>query len=352
MENNYNNQVGENSGQRGHFFYGGSPVLAAPPNLSIYGARTSGGDCYDPMIVKTEGGSTSHHHHHHTFNYPSIIRHHQTVQNHHESTETNSSGGEVLEALKAKIIAHPQCSNLLDAYMDCQKVGAPPEVVARLSAVRQEFEARQRASLTDRDVSKDPELDQFMEAYFDMLVKYREELTRPLQEAMEFMRKIETQLNMLGNEDKCEGVGSSEEDQDNSGGETELPEIDPRAEDRELKNHLLRKYSGYLSSLKQELSKKKKKGKLPKDARQKLLTWWELHYKWPYPSESEKVALAESTGLDQKQINNWFINQRKRHWKPSEDMQFMVMDGLHPQSAAALYMEGHFMGEGPFRLGQ
>ena len=85
-------------------------------------------------------------------------------------------------------------------------------------------------------------------------------------------------------DEKCEGVGSSEEDQDNSGGETELPEIDPRAEDRELKNHLLRKYSGYLSSLKQELSKKKKKGKLPKDARQKLLNWWELHYKWPYPS--------------------------------------------------------------------
>lgn len=85
-------------------------------------------------------------------------------------------------------------------------------------------------------------------------------------------------------DDKSEGVGSSEEDQDNSGGETELPGIDPRAEDRELKNHLLKKYSGYLSSLKQELSKKKKKGKLPKEARQKLLSWWELHYKWPYPS--------------------------------------------------------------------
>ncbi|KAG9147161.1 hypothetical protein Leryth_005397 [Lithospermum erythrorhizon] len=160
---------------------------------------------------------------------------------------------------------------------------------------------------------------------------------------------------MLGHctDEKCEGVGSSEEDVDNiSGGETaELPQIDPRAEDRELKNHLLKKYSGYLSSLKQELSKKKKKGKLPKDARQKLLNWWELHYKWPYPSETEKVALAESTGLDQKQINNWFINQRKRHWKPSEDMQFMVMDGqLYPQSTA-LYMEGHFMGEGPYRLG-
>lgn len=88
----------------------------------------------------------------------------------------------------------------------------------------------------------------------------------------------------LYTEDKCEGIGSSEEEQENSGGETEVPEIDPRAEDRELKNHLLKKYSGYLSSLKQELSKKKKKGKLPKDARQKLLSWWELHYKWPYPS--------------------------------------------------------------------
>lgn len=94
-------------------------------------------------------------------------------------------------------------------------------------------------------------------------------------------------------DEKCEGVGSSEEDQDNSGGEAELPEIDPRAEDRELKNHLLRKYSGYLSSLKQELSKKKKKGKLPKEARQKLLSWWELHYKWPYPS----VSVSKITNL-------------------------------------------------------
>lgn len=30
-----------------------------------------------------------------------------------------------------------------------------------------------------------------------MLVKYREELTRPIQEAMDFIRGIETQLNML-----------------------------------------------------------------------------------------------------------------------------------------------------------
>ncbi|MBA0720756.1 hypothetical protein Golax_008361 [Gossypium laxum] len=364
------NQLNENSTPRGSFLYA-TPVLAS--NSSPYGRGSSGSnvsnqqvemplisfqfqssECYQSdvhPIVKTEASTSQHGQ---KFHYP-LLREHQAAVHHQQ--DRNESSSEV-EAIKAKIIAHPQCSNLLEAYMDCQKVGAPPDVVARLAAVRQEFEARQRSSVTSRDTSKDPELDQFMEAYYDMLVKYREELTRPIQEALDFMRRIEAQLNMLTNapvrifnsDEKCEGVASSEEDQENSGGETELPEFDPRVEDRELKNHLLRKYSGYLSSLKQELSKKKKKGKLPKEARQKLLSWWELHYKWPYPSESEKVALAESTGLDQKQINNWFINQRKRHWKPSEDMQFMVMDGLHPQNAA-LYMDGHYMGDGPYRLG-
>ncbi|XP_051126604.1 homeotic protein knotted-1-like [Andrographis paniculata] len=384
MEDYNHHQITENANNRpgGGFLYGG-PVFAPygrtaagsgnnhpagqlPPMSSYcYDQSPAGGAEHHPAaIVKTEAGSTSQNNPPRFHHYPSAaaaaIRGHTAVQDHHHHhhrRQESENSGEV-DAIKAKIIAHPQYSNLLEAYMDCQKVGAPPEVVARLTAVQQEFETRQRSAAAGRDDSKDPELDQFMEAYYDMLVKYREELTRPLQEAMEFMRRIETQLSMLTNapvrifnsEEKCDGGVSSEEDQDNSGGETGLPEIDPRAEDRELKNHLLKKYSGYLSSLKQELSKKKKKGKLPKDARQKLLSWWELHYKWPYPSESEKVALAEATGLDQKQINNWFINQRKRHWKPSEDMQFMVMDGLHPQNAA-LYMDGHYMADGPYRLG-
>ncbi|XP_018682022.1 homeobox protein rough sheath 1 isoform X1 [Musa acuminata AAA Group] len=280
-------------------------------------------------------------------------------------------GGEIsasnTEDIKAKIMSHPQYSSLIGAYIDCQKVGAPPDVVARLSALAQELESPWSCR---QEPSSDPELDQFMEAYCDVLMRYRVELTRPFQEAMDFLKTVESQFNALTNtsslrlfssgcsnipwepaDERCEDVASSEEDPDASGGEADILEIDPRAEDKELKHHLLKKYSGYLSSLRQELSKKRKKGKLPKEARQKLLKWWELHYKWPYPSESEKLALAESTGLDQKQINNWFINQRKRHWRPSEDMQLMVMDGFHPQNAAALYMEGHFMGDGLYHVG-
>ncbi|KAM0878272.1 hypothetical protein ACQ4PT_034985 [Festuca glaucescens] len=258
--------------------------------------------------------------------------------------------------VKAKIMAHPLYPPLLASYLDCQKVGAPLEVLDRLSAVAAKLDAapaRRQHELPRAD----PELDQFMEAYCNMLVKYREELARPIQEATEFFKSVETQLDSIA-DNNCEGAGSSEDDLDTSCPE----EIDPSAEDKELKHQLLRKYGGYVGSLRQEFCKRRKKGKLPKEARQKLLHWWDLHSKWPYPSETEKIALAESTGLDQKQINNWFINQRKRHWKPAaEDLPYSMVDGavgFHAGAsggagaAAALYMErAPFMVDGMYRLG-
>lgn len=54
---------------------------------------------------------------------------------------------------------------------------------------------------------------------------------------------------------------------------------------QELKDTLLRKFGGRISSLKKKFSKKKK-GKLPKEARQTLLEWWNSHNTWPYPTVS------------------------------------------------------------------
>ena len=53
---------------------------------------------------------------------------------------------------------------------------------------------------------------------------------------------------------------------------------------QELKDNLLRRYSGYIINLKHEISKKKKKEKLPKEAKQILLAWWNINCKWPYPT--------------------------------------------------------------------
>ncbi|CAN8245209.1 unnamed protein product [Cochlearia groenlandica] len=240
-------------------------------------------------------------------------------------------------SIKAKIMTHPHYHRLLDAYINCQKVGAPAEVAARLDEACSSAAAAAASMGTTVCLGEDPGLDQFMEAYCEMLVKYEQELSKPFKEALVFFQRVECQFKSLSlsSPSSFSGYGDATLDRNNNGSSEEEVDmnnefIDPQAEDRELKGQLLRKYSGYLGSLKQEFMKKRKKGKLPKEARQQLLDWWSRHYKWPYPSEQQKLALAESTGLDQKQINNWFINQRKRHWKPSEDMQFVVMDATHP----------------------
>jgi len=53
---------------------------------------------------------------------------------------------------------------------------------------------------------------------------------------------------------------------------------------QELKDNLLSRYSGYITNLKHEFSRKKKKEKLPKEAKKILLSWWNIHFKWPYPT--------------------------------------------------------------------
>ncbi|XP_008657263.1 homeotic protein knotted-1-like [Zea mays] len=113
-----------------------------------------------------------------------------------EPSSLSPYGGDV-EAIKAMIISHPHYYSLLTAYLECNKVGAPLEVSARLIEIAQEVEAWQRSALGGLAAATEPELDRFVEAYHEMLVKFREELTRPLQEAMEFMRRVESQLNSL-----------------------------------------------------------------------------------------------------------------------------------------------------------
>ncbi|KAI3686437.1 hypothetical protein L1987_80113 [Smallanthus sonchifolius] len=237
-------------------------------------------------------------------------------------------------ANRAKIVSHPLYPRLLQAYIACQKVGAPADIANLFDEIFRDNDFCRSSSASDCScLGDDPELDEFMETYCELLDKYRSDLARPFDEATTFLNNMQNQLTSL-----CKGasityntdesVERSEEDLSSRGEAEVLKSSWTTNEDRALKDKLLQKYSKYISSLKHEFSNKKKKGKLPKEARQVLLDWWNIHYRWPYPTEADKIALAESTGLDQKQINNWFINQRKRHWKPSENMQFAVMDNL------------------------
>ena len=251
---------------------------------------------------------------------------------------TDSSSDMSDRIIKIQIANHPLYPDLLSAYIECQKVGAPPELACLLEEIGRESH-RMNAR---REIGEGPELDHFMETFCQVLHRYKEELSRPFNEATLFLGDMESQLSNLcngtltkssDNNNRSDEVASGASEEELSCGEMEAFEDHVSSSvtcpsDQRLKEMLLRKYSGHFSGLRKEFLKRRKKGKLPKDARIALMDWWNTHHRWPYPTEEEKVKLSEITGLDQKQINNWFINQRKRHWKPTDDMRSAVMDGI------------------------
>jgi hypothetical protein len=60
------------------------------------------------------------------------------------------------------------------------------------------------------------------------------------------------------------------------------------------------------------------KRQLPQGARTILKDWLMSpeHFYNPYPTTEEKTDLIEKTGIEMKQLTNWFTNARKRIWKP------------------------------------
>ncbi|XP_008181007.1 LOW QUALITY PROTEIN: homeobox protein PKNOX2 [Acyrthosiphon pisum] len=69
-------------------------------------------------------------------------------------------------------------------------------------------------------------------------------------------------------------------------------------------------------------SKKKrqqKRGILPKQATSVMRSWLFQHLIHPYPTEDEKKKIAAQTNLTLLQVNNWFINARRRILQPMLD---------------------------------
>ena len=54
--------------------------------------------------------------------------------------------------------------------------------------------------------------------------------------------------------------------------------------------------------------------------------WLFQHLMHPYPKESEKQVMASQTGLSLLQVNNWFINARRRVLQPIMDRSNPVND--------------------------
>ncbi|XP_008325986.1 homeobox protein PKNOX1 isoform X3 [Cynoglossus semilaevis] len=66
-------------------------------------------------------------------------------------------------------------------------------------------------------------------------------------------------------------------------------------------------------------STKTKRGVLPKHATNVMRSWLFQHIGHPYPTEDEKKQIANQTNLTLLQVNNWFINARRRILQPMLD---------------------------------
>ncbi|KAJ8916551.1 hypothetical protein NQ315_000193 [Exocentrus adspersus] len=64
---------------------------------------------------------------------------------------------------------------------------------------------------------------------------------------------------------------------------------------------------------------KQKRGVLPKHATSVMRSWLFQHLVHPYPTEDEKRHIAAQTNLTLLQVNNWFINARRRILQPMLD---------------------------------
>ncbi|KAK9143580.1 hypothetical protein Syun_012980 [Stephania yunnanensis] len=250
--------------------------------------------------------------------------------------------------IKSEVAVHPLYEQLLSAHVGCLRVATPidhlPLIDAQLSQSHHllRFYASQHQHHHHHVISPSErqELDNFLAQYLLVLCSFKEQLQQHVRvhavEAVMACREIEQSFQALTGVALSEGTGatmSDDEDDmqmdcslDQAGGDghdmmgfgpllpTESERTLMERVRQELKIELKQGFRSRIEDVREEILRKRRAGKLPGDTTSVLKNWWQQHSKWPYPTEDDKAKLVEETGLQLKQINNWFINQRKRNW--------------------------------------
>ncbi|KAM7260394.1 hypothetical protein ACFE04_016135 [Oxalis oulophora] len=237
-------------------------------------------------------------------------------------------------------------SDLLSSHVACLRIATPVDQLPRIDAQlaqSQHVVAKYSAFAHHANnlVNDDKELDQFMTHYVLLLCSFKEQLQQHVRvhamEAVMACWEIEQSLQSLTGVSPGEGTGAtmSDDDEDQVDSEANLFDSSFDGQDsmgfgpliptenerslmervrQELKHELKNGYKEKIVDIREEILRKRRAGKLPGDTTSVLKAWWQSHSKWPYPTEEDKAKLVQETGLQLKQINNWFINQRKRNW--------------------------------------
>uniref|UniRef100_A0A7N0V721 Uncharacterized protein n=1 Tax=Kalanchoe fedtschenkoi TaxID=63787 RepID=A0A7N0V721_KALFE len=245
---------------------------------------------------------------------------------------------------KAEILSHPLYDQLLAAHVSCLRIATPVDQLPRIDAQlaqSQNLAAKYAAAVQGSCADDKEQLDQFMTQYVLLLSSFKEQLQQHVRvhamEAVMACWDLEQALQNLTGVSPGEGTGAtmSDDEDDRADGETNMFDSGMDCSDsmgfgplvptdserslmervrQELKHELKQGYKDKIVDIREEILRKRRAGKLPGDTTSHLKAWWRSHSKWPYPTEEDKARLVQETGLQLKQINNWFINQRKRNW--------------------------------------
>ncbi|XP_061350725.1 homeobox protein knotted-1-like LET12 isoform X2 [Gastrolobium bilobum] len=252
---------------------------------------------------------------------------------------------EDLREYKADILGHPLYDQLLSAHVSCLRIATPVDQLPRIDAqLQQSQRVVEKYSALGNGVVNEKELDQFMTHYVLLLCAFKEQLQQHVRvhamEAVMACWDLEQSLQSLTGVSPGEGTGATMSDDEDDQAESNAnlyegsfdggdslgfgPLVPTETEKslmervrHELKHELKQGYKEKIVDIREEILRKRRAGKLPGDTTSLLKAWWQSHSKWPYPTEEDKARLVQETGLQLKQINNWFINQRKRNWHAS-----------------------------------
>ncbi|XP_076918574.1 homeobox protein knotted-1-like 3 isoform X3 [Bidens hawaiensis] len=243
---------------------------------------------------------------------------------------------------KADIYSHPMYDQLLSAHVSCLRIATPvdqlPRIDAQLAQSQQVIDKYAMLGNNNQPID-DKDLNQFMAHYVVLLSSFKEQLQQHVRvhamEAVMACWELEQSLQSLTGVAPGEGTGATMSDDDEEQVDSDANMFDggldvsdsmgfglPTESERslmervrqELKHELKQGYKEKIVDIREEILRKRRAGKLPGDTTSLLKAWWQSHSKWPYPTEEDKARLVQETGLQLKQINNWFINQRKRNW--------------------------------------
>ncbi|KAL0763620.1 hypothetical protein Bca101_079771 [Brassica carinata] len=296
---------------------------------------------------------------------------HTEVQNTEEvNPEVNADGVEDWKSAsdKAAILKHPMYEQLLAAHVACLRVATPVDQIPRIDAQLSQLHTV-AAKYSSLGVGMDnKELDHFMSHYVVVLCSFKEQLQHHVcvhaLEAITACWEIEQSLQSITGVSPSESNGktmSDDDEDDNQVVESEVNMFDgsldgsdcmmgfgplvPTERERslvervkkELKHELKQGFKEKIVDIREEIMRKRRAGKLPGDTTSVLKEWWRTHSKWPYPTEEDKARLVEETGLQLKQINNWFINQRKRNWNSSSSTSSTLSKSKRKRLISSIY---------------